>query len=243
MPNLCLKPKRSGRDGIEKGRGLLKKVWWADCNPPEYRIKNGKPIRYPAPEGPSEIIATPVFWKDRVYVAIGQDPEHGEGVGNLVCLDATKTGDITQTGLIWSYRGIHRSLSTVSITPEGLLFINDFSGFVHCLNADTGALYWTHDMKAHMWGSTMVADGKVFVGDEDGDFVIFAASKEKKILSKTMVDGKEEDGPNLGAAIYGTPIVANGVLYVASSTHLFAIHDASKIYSSSNRTAAFESRR
>ena len=157
-----------------------------DCNPPEYKVKDGKPIKYPAAEGPSEINATPVFYKNRVYVATGQDPEHGEGVGRLLCIDATKTGDITKTGMIWDYKGIHRSISTVSIDPAtGLLFIGDFSGFVHCLDAETGKLNWVHDMKAHMWGSTLVADGKVYVGDEDGDFVVLAASKEKKVISET----------------------------------------------------------
>ena len=69
--------------------------------------------------------------------------------------------------------------------PTGLLFVGDFSGYLHCFDAETGKLYWTHDMKAHMWGSTLVADGKVYIGDEDGDLVVFAASKEKKILSET----------------------------------------------------------
>lgn len=172
--------------------------------------------KYPAPDGPSEINATPVFWKNRVYVAVGQDPEHGEGVGILNCIDATKTGDITKSGKIWSYDKIHRSLSTVSISPNGLLFIGDFSGFVHCLDAETGKVYWVHDMKAHIWGSTLVADGKVYCGDEDGDLVVFAAKKEKQILSDT----------NLGGPIYSTPVAANGVLYVHSNTHLFAFYDA-----------------
>ena len=208
---------------------VLKTVWKADCNPPEYKTKDGKPIRYPAAEGPSEINATPVIYKNRIYVATGQDPEHGEGVGHLVCLDATKTGDITKSGLLWDYKGIHRSISTVSIDPNtGLLFVGDFSGFVHCLDAENGKVYWVHDMKAHMWGSTFVADGKVYVGDEDGDFVVLAASKEKKILSKMTIDGREQDGPNLGAPVYGTPIVANGVIYIQSNTHLYAFHDASR---------------
>jgi len=47
-------------------------------------------------------------------------------------------------------------------------------------------------MKAHMWGSTLVADGKVYAGDEDGDFVVLAAAKEKKVISET----------NLGAPVY-----------------------------------------
>lgn len=199
---------------------FLRRVWWFDCNPPEYKMRDGQPIRYPHASGPSEINSTPVFYKNRVYVAIGQDPEHGEGVGRLVCVDATKTGDITNSGLIWDYRGIHRSISTVSIDPEtGLLFVGDFSGFVHCLDAETGELFWTHDMKSHMWGSTMVADGKVYVGDEEGDLVVLAATREKKILNDTT---------NLNAPIYSTPVVANGVIYVASNSHLYAFHDSAK---------------
>jgi outer membrane protein assembly factor BamB len=198
----------------EADTSYLKKVWWADLNPPEYKAKDGKPIKYPAAEGVSEVNATPVFYKNRVYVPTGQDPEHGEGVGHLVCLDATKTGDITKTGVLWDYKGIKRSISTCSIDPAtGLLFIGDFSGFVHCLDAETGKVYWVYDMKAHMWGSTLVADGKVYVGDEDGDFVVLAADKTKKVLSET----------NLGAPVYSTPIVANGVMYLGSQTHLFAI--------------------
>jgi outer membrane protein assembly factor BamB len=174
----------------------LNKVWWYDAIPPEYRATpDDKPIKYPSAEGPSEINATPVFYKDRVYVAIGQDPEHGEGVGHLVCVDATRTGDVTKTATRWSYKGIHRSISTVSIDPAtGLLFVGDFSGFVHCLDAD----------------------GRVYVGDEDGDFVVLAATKEKKVLSET----------NLNGPVYSTPVAANGTLYVATTTHLFAIHDA-----------------
>src|SRR5216117_2208550 len=202
---------------VKEGDGnFLKTVWKFDCNPPDYK-KNDAAHKYPAAEGPSEVNATPVFWKNRIYVATGQDPEHGEGVGNLTCIDATKTGDITKTGKIWSFDKVHRSISTVSITPDGLLFVGDFSGFVHCLDAETGKLYWTHDMKAHMWGSTLVADGKVYAGDEDGDFTVLAASKQKKVISEV----------NLGAPVYATPIVANGVIYIASNTHLFAFYDES----------------
>jgi outer membrane protein assembly factor BamB len=207
------KPVKQGDDAV------LRTVWKCDCNPPEYKFKDGKPIKYPAADGPSEINATPVFYKNRVYIAIGQDPEHGEGVGRLLCIDATKSGDVTKSGVLWDYRGIHRSMSTVSIDPEsGLLFVGDFSGFIHCLDAETGKLYWTHDLKSHMWGSTMVADGKVYAGDEDGDLVVLAASKEKKVLSEA----------NLGSPVYSTPVVANGTVYVASTTQLFAVSDTAR---------------
>ncbi len=96
------------------------------------------------------------------------------------------------------------------------------------MDAENGQPYWTHDMRAHIWGSTLVADGKVYVGDEDGDFVVFAADKIKKILSSTLRDGLVVDGPNVGAAIYSTPVVANGVVYINSLTHLFALEDSSR---------------
>ena len=214
----------------EGDNSFLKTVWKYDCNPPER-----KKFKYPAAEGISEVNATPVFYKNRVYVAVGQDPEHGEGVGMLSCIDATKTGDITQTGKIWSYDKLNRSISSVSIDPEsGLLFIADFSGFVRCFDAETGQLYWVYDMKAHMWGSTMVADGKLYAGDEDGDFVVIQASKGKKLAAEKVKAGGPENEAilisetNLASPVYGTPIVANGVLYVQSNTHLFAFADASK---------------
>lgn len=205
----------------EDGFDVFKELWRYDCIPDKYRYRDGKEIKYPAADGPSEIIATPVVYKDRVYVAIGQDPEHGEGVGRLACIDATKSGDISKSGTIWTFDEIHRTISTVSIDPEtGLLFVADYSGFVYCLDAETGKLYWRFDTKAHIWGSTLVADGKVYIGDEDGDFVILPATKDfdpenDKPLYEAM----------FWAPIYSTPVVANGVIYLATQTHMYAIDD------------------
>ena len=107
----------------------------------------------------------------------------------------------------------------VSIDPtNGLLFIADYSGFVFCLDAETGKKYWEYDMKAHMWGSTFVVDGKVYLGDEDGDVCVFASDKKFKLLSEV----------NLGAPVYSTAIVANGLLFLGSQTHLFAIGEGAK---------------
>jgi len=200
------------KPGPSGGRAALKMAWKCDCNPPEYKSSGAKPIEYGDKNGPSEIIATPAYHEGRVYVSIGQDPRHGLGVGALTCIDATKTGDVSQTGVIWRYEGLDRSLSTASIA-DGLVLIADYTGRVHCLDADTGKCYWVHDTKGRIWGSTLVADGKVYVGNERRWLFVFAADKEKKVLFKAR----------LSSAIYCTPVVANGVLYVASQKHLYAI--------------------
>jgi outer membrane protein assembly factor BamB len=78
-----------------------------------------------------------VIYGNHVYLANGQDPEHGEGVGHMYAIDATKRGDITTTGRLWHYDKIRRSVSTAAIA-DGLLYISDFSGFLHCLDLNTG---------------------------------------------------------------------------------------------------------
>jgi len=207
------------------GVAPLEKVWSFDCNPPSYRFNRGKPIPYRSGDvrlhrgnnndgkflGPSEIIATPAFYKNRAYVATGQDPSHGRGRGMLACIDAAKTGDITARGKVWTYDKIGRSLSTVSIA-DGLLYVAETFGTLHCLDAETGKCYWTHDTKAEIWGSTLVADGKVYLGTQKS-FRVFAAARGKKVLHEI----------HLGAPVYATPVAANGVLYVASQRYLWAV--------------------
>ncbi len=190
----------------------LKKVWSCDCNPPEYRVRDGVQTRYRTRGGPSEIIGTPVFYKNRVYVTIGQDPLHGTDVGCVTCIDATQTGDISKSGKVWEYRDIDRSLSTVSIA-DGLLYVGDFGGKVHCVDLETGKRVWMHDTQSYMWGSTFAADGKVYFGDKTGTLWILAQGRDKKVINKIKLD----------STIYQTPVYANGVLYVASETRLYAI--------------------
>jgi outer membrane protein assembly factor BamB len=201
------------------GSAILRELWRYDCVPAAYRRRDGKPIPYLDAEGPSEIIATPVFYQNRVYVAIGQDPEDGEGAGNLSCFEVTGTGDLTLSGRVWHDPRIKRSISTVSIDPAtGLLFLADYSGYVYCYDARTGKRHWCYDMLAHVWGSTLVADGKVFVGDEDGDFVILPARKEFDPDGDPPLFEVMFPDP-----LYSTPVLANGVLYVATPTHLYAL--------------------
>ena len=135
------------------------------------------------------MIATPVIFENVVYIANGQDPEHGEGVGHLYAIDATKRGDITTTGQLWHYDKIRRTISTASI-KDGIIYYPDFSGFLHALDVKTGKPFWVHDMFAAMWSSTMVADGKVYLGDEDGDVVVIQHGGEeaKKILAENAMD-------------------------------------------------------
>ncbi|MCA1633350.1 MAG: PQQ-binding-like beta-propeller repeat protein [Acidobacteria bacterium] len=195
-------------DGWVRGYEALtgKKLWEFDLNPKESVW----------PKTRNEIISTPVIYEDKVYLSNGQDPEHGEGVGHMYCIDATKRGDITKTGMVWHYDKIRRSISTPAI-HEGLVYQVDFSGFLHCLDAKTGVAYWVHDMFAAVWGSPMVIDGKLYLGDEDGDVVVIQTGKVKKLLNEPNPD------INMGSSVYSTPVPANGALFITNRNQLFAL--------------------
>ncbi len=60
-------------------------LWKFDCNPKDAFYKLG-------PEATrNDFIGTPVVWEDKLYIGVGQDPEHKTGVGHLWCIDITKT--------------------------------------------------------------------------------------------------------------------------------------------------------
>ena len=179
-----------------------KKLWEFDTNPKDSVW----------PRTRNEVISTPVLYEDKVYIANGQDPEHGEGVGHFYCIDPTKRGDITQTGRVFHFDKIRRSISTAAIF-EGLIYLPDFSGFFHCLDAKTGQEYWVHDLTSAVWGSALVADGKVYLGNEDGDVVVMQSGKEKKLLTTI----------NMGSAVYSTPVPAHGTLFVMNRNQLYAL--------------------
>jgi outer membrane protein assembly factor BamB len=185
-----------------------KELWSFQCNPPGTVYKLG------GLGTKNELIASPVIYKDRVYIAMGQDPEHGEGPGHMYCIDATKRGDISQTGAIWHNDEVNRGLATVSIF-DNILYHCDLSGNFRAIDPETGKVLWKHEMGSAVWSSPYYVDGKVFMGDEDGNVVVFAAGREKKILN-TM---------EMGGSVYTTPVAANGVLYIGTREKLYAIQE------------------
>jgi outer membrane protein assembly factor BamB len=186
--------------GFEAKAG--KKLWEFDLNPKDAVW----------PKTRNEVISTPVIHENVVYIANGQDPEHGEGVGHLYAIDGTKRGDITKPGMIWHYGDIRRSISTGAVY-NGILFYSDFSGFLHAVDIKTGKPYWKHDMFAAIWGSPMVIDGKVYLGDEDGDVAILAADKTMKLIAEN----------NMGSSVYSTAVPANGAIFLVNRNQLFSI--------------------
>jgi outer membrane protein assembly factor BamB len=119
-----------------------------------------------------------------------------------------------------------RTMSTVSV-HDGLVYVAELAGYVHCLDLKDGPKngkpYWVHDLKTAVWGSTYWVDNKIFIGTEEGDIWVFAPGKEKKILLPFDKERNKYVPIELGGPVKSTPVAANGVLYVMTESHLYAI--------------------
>ena len=189
----------------------LKSIWRFDPDPtspkddPHLFLNNRQ-------QGPSNIYGMPVVIGDRLFVGGGGDVFWGKNDAWLKCIRTTGEGDITSNAEVWSYPLDRHTMSTVAVSG-GLVFTADTSRHIHCIDAENGKPVWVQNTSGDFWGSPLVADGKLFIGSRKGDFWIMAAGREKKVLS--MVDFKKP--------ISATPTAANGVLYIATMSQLYAI--------------------
>lgn len=189
----------------------LQKIWQFDFDPEApktnvHRFNSNRQV------GPSDFYGMPVVADNKIYIAGGGDLWWGKTEAWLKCIDATKQGDITTNGLIWSYPLQKHVLSTAAVY-QGMVFIADCGRTFHCLDANTGKPLWTHELEGEVWASPMVVDNKVYLGTRSGAFYVFAAVREKQVLNTIHFD----------APISATATPANSVLFVATMTHLYAI--------------------
>lgn len=189
----------------------LKPVWEFDFDPdaPKTNIHSFKTNRKVSP---SNIFGMPVFVDGRLYVAGGGDLWWGKNQAWLKCLDARAAEMPPQKRLLWSYELSKHVMATPAVY-DGMVFIADTGGQMHCVDAATGKGLWTHPLKGEAWASCMVVDGKVIVGTRGSMVYVFKAAREKELLSAVAT----------GSPISGTAIAANSALYLVTMKELFVI--------------------
>lgn len=188
----------------------LRKRWQFDCDPaaPKEEVHRYVGNRQVSP---SNIKSLPVIHDGRVHVTVGGDLWWGK---NEVWLKAIappgRAGGEPRE--VWSQPLERHSMCSAAF-HEGLAFVGDSGRRLHCLDAATGRPLWTHDVKGEFWATPLVADGRVYAATRRGEVLVFAASREKRLLHEVVLD----------KGVSATPVAANGVLYLASMTHLYAL--------------------
>jgi outer membrane protein assembly factor BamB len=218
--------------GLEPATGKM--IWKFNCN---WKGDIGPGLN----KIPNYLVATPVVYGDKVYIGTGLYPGNPERnrLGRFWCVSLGKTGDVSHaedsldpaasankaSALVWQFGGLIQpppkfgrnavfgKTSSTAAVHDGLVYVAEELGYLHCLDAATGKQLWEHDLKTSVWSSPYWVDGKVYLATEDGDVAIFAHGRQAKLLGTVYMDGQ----------IHTTPVVVDGVLYVATDTKLYAI--------------------
>jgi outer membrane protein assembly factor BamB len=121
-------------------------------------------------------------------------------------------GDVTESGLLWTSREVGRVVGT-PVVKDGLLYVGDLGGTVHCLDAATGIEIWKHETNEAIWGCFLLAGDRLYVGTVEGNMTVLRAGRRKELLAQIEMD----------AALYSRPAVFGDDLYLATARRLYRI--------------------
>jgi HEAT repeat protein/outer membrane protein assembly factor BamB len=182
-------------------------IWRFDGNP-----KAARWLPRPGILSRSSIVASPVFADGRVFVALGQDPSHGNGPSVVHAINPNGQGDVTGSRILWTSREVGRVVGT-PIVHDGLLYVADLGGTVHCLDAATGARVWKHETHGAIWGCLLLAGDRLYVGNLDGSMAVLRAGRRMELLAQIEMD----------APLYSRPALVGDALYLATANRLHLI--------------------
>jgi len=160
----------------------------------------------------SSIIASPIFADGRVLVAMGLSPGHDNGPSLIHAISPNGQEDVTESGRLWTSHEVGRVVGT-PIVKDGLLYVGDLGGTVHCLDAATGAHLWKHETNDAIWGSLLLAGDRLYVGNAGGLMTVLRAGRRKELLAQIEMD----------APLYSRPAVVGDALYLATANRLYLI--------------------
>ncbi len=164
------------------------------------------------------ILNSPLFRDNVAYITHGEENMDTTEMGMVAAVDATRTGVLATDAFKWRTRGFLPTFAS-PVMDADRLYTMDNSAIVGAFDLKTGAKLWEKTLGTLQKGSPVLADGKLYVGTENGKFYILRPSA-------TGVEVLDEDV--LGTAqspeaIVASPIVADGRVYVTSMEAMYAI--------------------
>jgi outer membrane protein assembly factor BamB len=219
-------------------------LWKFDCNPKNSQYRLG-------PSGTrSDFLSTPVVWENKLYIGVGQDPEHEVGVGHFWCIDLEKA---TRFGA----NNPEHDVSPVNDNFDPAAEVNKNSALAWHFGGKASQAEAEKIGRNYYFGRTMstaaVHDGLVYAADLGGnvfcldartgkeywehstgshtwsspywvDGKVYLGNDDKVML--VFTHGKEKKDPKeieMDGTIRATPTAVDGVLYVMTENKLYAI--------------------
>ena len=159
------------------------------------------------------------LYRDGVaYITHGEENIGTTQMGMIAAIDATRTGELKEDAFKWKTYGFMPTYASPVMDDERLYTV-DNGAIVGAFDLATGAKLWDHSLGTLQKGSPVLADGKLYVGTENGKFFILQPTATGvKVLDEDWLGSQEAPEP-----IIASPIVADGRVYVTSMEAIYAI--------------------
>jgi outer membrane protein assembly factor BamB len=151
------------------------------------------------------IVASPIIYNDIIYAPTRVKP--------LLAFRAGGRGDITTSHLLWST--VNGPDVPTPVTDGKYFYIVKDQGIMFALDAKTGTeVYGQQRIKPGIYsGSPVLADGKIYVTNEDGMTTVIQAGPKFEVLAENP----------LNEYCLSSPAISDGRIYIRTSGHLYAI--------------------
>ena len=181
------------------------------------KVNTGQPV-WSLEVSKRAILNSPIFRDNTVYIAHGEENIDTTEMGMLAAVDATGTGVLTGAAIKWKTHNFMPTFASPVMDAERLYGV-DNSGILGAFDLKTGKELWTKTLGTLQKGSPTLADGKLYIGTENGKFYILRPSAAGvEVLDEDVLGTAGNPEP-----IIASPAVANGRVYVVSMERVYAI--------------------
>lgn len=203
--------------GFESKTG--KEIWKVNCNDPVLRdwraTENGR-NDWRHGEMKHFFVGAPTVHKDTLYVGLNQDFESSQTNAPLYAISLGHQGDATAKAVRWKFQ--HPDFGSTycsAAVADGIVYVLGHRAVLFALDEKNGEVIWHCRLASdvHGFGSPVLADGKIWVGTDEGDLFVFRAGGEKKCLGHFELPG----------VIYHPPVVTKNTAYIAVGEFLWKL--------------------
>jgi outer membrane protein assembly factor BamB len=181
------------------------------------KVQTGEPVfRY---EMSKRAILTSVILKGRTaFVTHSEENLDTNEMGQVAALDLGLKGEVKPDQLLWRTLGVQGGFSSPVLDGERLYEVDNGAN-LFAFDRETGKQLWMQNLGTIQKASPVFADGKIYVGTENGTFFILKPGPTKAEVLDQDVLGT----PESPEVIIASPAIARGRVYVASMDALYAI--------------------
>ena len=190
------------------------------------QVNTGKPV-WSIEVSKRAILNSLLFRDNTIYVTHGEENIDTTEMGMVAAIDATGSGQLTGTAIKWVTRGFLPTYSSPVMDNERMYAV-DNSAILGAFDLKSGKQLWTKRLGTMQKGSPVLADGKLYVGTENGKFFILRpGATDAEVLDEDVIGPASDPEP-----VLASPAIADGRIYVTSSApqtqptatgHLYAI--------------------